>query len=520
METVKIKKVDITNLKAVDKFTAFFDGKSAHVTGANGIGKSTVIRTLTDRLRGLKPSIITKIGETEGKTIMELTDGCRFEWNYNNVGKDELNYYTPASLKPVRREVFKHICGQYFPNQFDINKFLTTTEPQKRLKMISELINIDLTEIQARYKEAFDARRDAKRDLKVLESQIKPKPEIPIVENADNLEAEQKKIDGFKVKISNKKTEIEQERNFLNAQYLKNKAENERLQKEHSEKYQIKLDAWLKSEEEIEDSIIKFNDFQSTKSRKIIESRKDLDYLVKNYQDTDLGKFIDFEAIGKFIDELPKPEPLKEYISSQKPEFKELSLPDPMPKSDKLETLKSELYVLEGLLDNANLELEEKRAKLNDLQASKQVHEIQLRQWNEFQKQVEIQANLVAELENKVASILSEIKEMISKTKLPSEFSIDLTDKNDILFKPTSDSEYLPITVETLASSAIFIAAFKLQANYSESFRVVHFDVSYLDFENRQKVLKEAISMNIQLITESPAQDENSMELQYQITEE
>ena len=43
--------------------------------------------------------------------------------------------------------------------------------------------------------------------------------------------------------------------------------------------------------------------------------------------------------------------------------------------------------------------------------------------------------------------------------------------------------------------------------------------VSYLDYENRQKVLNEAIAMNIQLITESPAINEDQMELQYKITE-
>jgi hypothetical protein len=519
MESVKIKKVDITNLKAVSNFTAFFDGKSAHVTGANGIGKSTVIRTLTDRLRGLKPSIVTKIGEKEGKTVMELTDRCRFEWSYNDRGKDELNYFTPASLKPVRREVFKHICGQYFPNQFDINKFLTTTEPAKRLKMISELINIDLTEIQARYKDAFDARRDAKRDLKVLEAQIKPKPELPIVENSDNLEAEQKQIEGLKVQVSEKKTEIEQERSYLNKLYLKNKATNDRLQKENNDEYQKIIDEWIKLEDEIEDLILKFNDEQNEKNQLILENQSRLDFLVKNYQDTEIGKFIDYFGIKKYIDELPRPEILKVYIQTQKPEPKLLDLGDPMPASDNLEKLKAELKEIELALDLLSESLEEKRAKINDLNASKTVYDIQIKQWNDFQIQVESQANLVQDLESKVAEILAEIKTIISGTKLPSEFSIDLTDKNDILFKPSSDSEYLPITVETLASSAIFIAAFKLQANYLESFRVAHFDVSYLDYENRQAVLKEAINMNIQLITESPAMDENSMELQYKITE-
>jgi DNA repair exonuclease SbcCD ATPase subunit len=520
MEIVKIKEITVENLKAVSSFTAFFDGKSAHVTGANGIGKSTVIRTLTDRLRGLKPSIITKIGEKEGKTVLELTDGCRFEWNYNNLGKDELNYFTPASLKPVRRNVFKHICGQYFPNQFDINKFLTTSEPAKRLKMISELINIDLTEIQARYKEVFDARRDAKRDLKVLESQIRPKPELPIFEKSDNLEAEQKKIEDLKFQISSKKVGIEQERTALNELYLKNKAANDELQKKHNEDYQLKLNEWFESEKSIKEEIEAYNEIQNSKKIILEENNNVLEHLIQNYQGTDIGHFIDYEGIENYIISLPQPTELKEYIPTAKPELTKLELPDPMPASDNLNVLKSELEKLESSLEfEVNL-LESRKAELSEINNAKQVYEIQMKQYAEFQKQVEAQQKSVFDLEQEVSNVLSEIKEIISGTKLPAEFSIDLTDKNDILFKPSENSEYLPITNETLASSAIYIAAFKLQANYLEAFRVAHFDVSYLDFENRQKVLKEAIAMNIQLITESPAMDESSMELQCKITED
>jgi hypothetical protein len=519
MENVKIKKVDITNLKAVGSFTAFFDGKSAHVTGANGIGKSTVIRTLTDRLRGLKPSIVTKIGENEGKTVMELTDGCRFEWNYNSDGMDELNYFTPASLRPVKRDVFKHICGQYFPNQFDINKFLTTTEPRKRLQMISELVNVDLTEIQARYKDAFDTRRDAKRDLKILESQIKPKPEFTAIESKENLDTEQNNVNEIESKIKAKKEQIESERSSLNAQYLMNKATNEKLENEHKEAYRIALDKWIENEDLIQDEIEKFNIDQEIASSKINLYQGELNYLAEKYRDNEIANYINFIGIGKYIDELPKPEILKVYIQSSKPELTALNLPDPMPKSDNLNAMKVELTELELSYQVALNELEQKKNSLSELNSSKQVYEIQLRQWNDFKLQVEKQNAVVKELEENVSIILDEIKGMISKTKLPSEFSIDLTDKNDILFKPSQDSEYLPITNETLASSAIFIAAFKLQANYLESFRVAHFDVSYLDFENRQKVLKEAIAMDIQLITESPAMDENSLELQYKITE-
>jgi len=94
-----------------------------------------------------------------------------------------------------------------------------------------------------------------------------------------------------------------------------------------------------------------------------------------------------------------------------------------------------------------------------------------------------------------------------------------LTGKNDILFRTNPDAEYLPITNETLASSAIFIAAFKLQAAYITDFRVVHFDVSYLDYENRKKVLEFAEDNDIQLLTESPASTQKEMNLQCEIYE-
>jgi hypothetical protein len=519
MEEVKIQKIDVKNLKAVTEFTALFNGKCAHVTGANGIGKSTVIRAFTDRLRGLKPSIITTIGEEEGKTVMELTDGCRFEWKYNDKGKDELNYFTPYSLKPVRRDVFKHICGQYFPNQFDINKFLTTTEPRKRLQMISELVDVDLTEVQARYKDAFEERKDAKKELKILQSQIKPKPEEKVFDGS-SFEAEEKKVSDIKIEIENQSDLIESIRGDLNSKYLINKKANEETEKKHQADYQVKLDEWLEEEEKREDEVNEFNSDQIKRQEVVDVLNHKLNLAARELKDSLIEDYLDEKGAIERINKLPQPEELKEFTATPKPEFKALELPDPMPSDEDLQAAKSVLSDLEIKLGVVTRQLEEKKAELSDLNASKQVYELQLKQFNDYQKEVQKQLNYVQECEESVMLILNEIKDIISKTKLPKEFSIDLTNRNDILFRTSDNAEYLPITNETLASSAIFIAAFKLQANYLEAFRVAHFDVSYLDYENRQKVLQEAISMNIQLITESPAQDKSGKELQYKITED
>lgn len=519
MEEVKIKKIDVKNLKAVDSFIAIFEGKSAHVTGANGFGKSTVIRALTDRLRGLKPSIITKIGEKEGKTVMELTDSCRFEWEYNDQGKDSLNYFTPNNIKPVRRDVFKHICGQYFPNQFDINKFLTTTEPRKRLQMISELVNVDLTEVQARYKNAFDIRKDAKKELKILEAQIKPKPETQTFDG-QNYNAEQKNVHEIELKIKEKKEAFETERDSLNSKYVENKNANHLKELEHQSAYQKELDQWFENDRKESQKIEDFNKLQAERVTLIAQNKTLFDSVFSSCESTFLEKFFDSKGANDFINNMDKGLNLIKYEPTETPELTKLDLPDPMPSSENLDGMKEELKELEWNLEHGSIILEEKKTALSALSASRQVYDLQLKQYQDFQKEVESQSNNVYECEQDVEKILTEIKAIISKTKLPDEFSIDLTEKNDILFKTSPGAEYLPITIETLASSAIFIAAFKLQANYLEAFRVAHFDVSYLDYKNRKKVLDEAISMNIQLITESPAHDEDSEMLQYVITEE
>jgi len=519
MEEVKIKKIDVENLKAVSSFTALFDGKSAHVTGANGFGKSTVIRALTDRLRGLRPSIITKIGEKEGKTVMELTDGCRFEWEYNDQGKDSLNYFTPNTAKPVRRDVFKHICGQYFPNQFDINKFLTTTEPRKRLQMISELVDIDLTDVQARYKDAFEIRKYAKKELKILESQIKPEPE-KLVNNDINFDTEQKEVYDIERKIKDRKETIKVEINSLNQMYIENKNANDLKESENNKKFQKELDKWFKDEDENDKRIDLFNGIQNQLATAITDNQTLLDRVFSSCESTFLDAFFDAKEADNFIKKMNQPQKLKTFVASKRPELESLNLADPMPSSENLDGMKGELDVFEVTLISANNSLEEKKTELSDLSASEQVYDLQLKQYRDFKKDVEKQAGNVLDYENDVLEIFEEIKAIISKTKLPDEFSIDLTNKNDILFRTSKNAEYLPITNETLASSAIFIAAFKLQANYLEAFRVAHFDVSYLDYENRKRVLNEAINMNIQLITESPAHDEKTRELQYKLTEE
>ena len=523
---VKIQKIDAKNIKAVKEFVAVFGGNSAHITGENGYGKSTIIRVLMDKLRNLSPAIVTKIGESEGFYKMELTDGSRFEWLFNNEGLEKINYYSKDSLTPVKRDVFKSIVNRYFPNEFNINKFLHATEPRKRLNMLSELIKVDLTEIQERYKVAFDERAIAKKELKRLKAQ---EFSIPVFNQTQKFETfcefEENIIIEIECRLKDQQALIENERVRLNSLYKKNKADNDlNLQLADSE-YQKILSQYDKLEKSRARWTQKFNEINKKRQERCKDIYASILQIESIYQQI-ATDFNDFKApencnflteLNDFFNSQPKPKKELTFVSNPMPAKPELTLSDPMPKSDDLKALIETQKSIESELEVAKQKLKEKEIEKSSLLAKKEIYESKLADYKKHLSEIEAQDNLVLECEMKVTDILNEIKAIVKSAKLPEEFSIDLTEKNDILFRVDENSEYLPITEETLASSAIYIAAFKLHTFYVDLFRVVHFDVSYLSYINRLKVHEEAKRLNIQLLTEAPASNENELELQYSL---
>lgn len=524
---VKIESITAENIKAVKSFFAVLGGNSAHVTGRNGYGKSTVIRVLVDKLRGLSPAIVTKIGETDGSYTMELTDGGRFVWEFNKDGKEKINYFTKNALTPVKKDVFKAIVNRYFPNEFDINKFLTTTEPRKRLNMLSELIKIDLSEIQERYQIAFKDRAEAKKELKRVQLQEIPVPTSYNFSNIANFcEAEEKTVAEIEKRLKEQKDLIEFERANINSIYKKNKAENDLKIQIADAEYQETLAKYDKLEKSRARWTQKFNDIckhRSDKLASIIKYLDELDHLRKKI----VSEFVDFEYKNSsfesdLIDYYSKqehPRPLKTFVSNPMPTKPVLNLADPMPDSCELTKLTTKAAEIETELESAKAVLKHKENEKNDLLASQKVYNLQHENYKKHLSEIEMLTKNVRAHEDNVENILNEIKAIVKSAKLPEEFSIDLTERNDILFKSLESNTYLPITPETLASSEIYIAAFKLHIFYVDLFKVVHFDVSYLDYINRMEVHKEAQKLGIQLITESAATNAAENELQYTIVD-
>lgn len=156
----KVKRIIVSNLKALNHLEANFDGCSAIITGRNNSGKSSFLRSLPDRLRGDKTDIILKQGETEGSAEWTLTTGEKFVWTFD--GKKEKLVF--ISERNIPQSVTKDLARIYFPPVFDVDEFLTST-PAKQKATLQKLTGIDFTEIDRFYKEAYDERTWANKRL-------------------------------------------------------------------------------------------------------------------------------------------------------------------------------------------------------------------------------------------------------------------------------------------------------------------------------------------------------------------
>lgn len=163
----KIKKITVSNLKAVSALTADFNGCTAIITGKNNSGKTSFLRALADRMRGIKSDLVVKKGEREGFYEMELTSGEKFIWEFK-TGKEKLTWVTEENIKT---SVTKEISSYYFPKVFDVDRFLTDT-PKEQRATLEKIAGIDFTDINRNYAGAFEERTFANRKLKEEEARL------------------------------------------------------------------------------------------------------------------------------------------------------------------------------------------------------------------------------------------------------------------------------------------------------------------------------------------------------------
>lgn len=174
-KSAKVKRITVSNLKAISDMEADFNGATAIVTGGNNMGKSSFLRSLPDRIRGIKPDVVLKFGEREGYAEWELTTGEKFVWTFDQTGREKLQFITKDD---IRQSVSKEISQRYFPPVFDVDKFLQAT-PKKQREMLQELVGLDFTEIDKEYDAAFDRRTYANRRAKEERARVGEIKDLP-----------------------------------------------------------------------------------------------------------------------------------------------------------------------------------------------------------------------------------------------------------------------------------------------------------------------------------------------------
>lgn len=258
----KIVKISLTNFKAISDLTMDFHGCTALITGKNNSGKSSFLRGMIDRIRFIRPQVMVKNGEKEGKGELLLDTGEIFRWEFDIEKKDKLTYITNEGRKSVTKELGE----QFFKQVFDIDKFLQSS-PKQQAAQLQAIIGLDFTDIDKRYAEAYALRTERNREAELYRVKLEKMIRCERVDFVD--------LTGLKVKK-------DEERNRLNELYQKNKKHNEGLRTK-----------WEQEKSHIDNEVAEFNGIQTKFRQKHNECFDALTILIRNgYQGMEAQDFV------------------------------------------------------------------------------------------------------------------------------------------------------------------------------------------------------------------------------------
>lgn len=232
----RINTIHIQNFKTLSDLEMNFDGATAIITGRNNSGKTSFLRGITDRIRFVRPEVLVKKGEKDGRGELILTTGEKFIWEFDVLGKDKLTYVTTEG---ARRSVTKDLGAQFFPPTFDIDKFLQSP-PKKQAEQLQSIIGLDFTDIDQRFDKAYRLRTERNREAELYRVKLEKLIKAPYVKPVD--------IDELVAK-----REVEKKR--LNDLYAENKKVNRK-----------KREDWEKEKTTIDKEVSEFNELESQKS--------------------------------------------------------------------------------------------------------------------------------------------------------------------------------------------------------------------------------------------------------------
>lgn len=189
METIlKISKITAENFKAIaGERSLDLHGCSVIVTAKNDSGKTSLLRGLIDRFRGITPEYPVNKNAEKGTYIMELDNREKIEWRFTEKS-EQINYYTSNGMK-ITTGVLSFLQTKYFGKQFNIDTFLKKADGEK-IKYLTELLGIDVDTIDKEYKRIYEERTALNRDLKNEKGRALTEPEIVLRHDVGALEKE------------------------------------------------------------------------------------------------------------------------------------------------------------------------------------------------------------------------------------------------------------------------------------------------------------------------------------------
>lgn len=437
---MKVQRIEVKNFKAIGDQTADFNGCSAIITGGNNKGKTSLLRGIFDRMRGEKPELILKEGTEAGYSILELTDGSRIEW-YFEANKESFSFITKDGFK-ANTGVLKQIGQRYFGLKFDIDLFLNSS-PKEQAATLGRLVGINFEDLNMRYKMAYEDRTVANRELKNLQAQNYVEP----------VKVEQPDIETLKKQKEQAVKDWE-----ATSQLYSN--QNTRLQNEYDDAVKAEL---------IE--IQRYN----AKQQEIYNKVSDVGLAIEEINTTliyDLGQFWDKEAALKYYNELPRPLPPKELISTiEKPNF--ISAPP-----------RTEIEAIEAKIEIAN----KQQSQYNDYAKDLEI-------FNNWQARLKAANEKAIKADKAVKDIEAEKIQKIKDAKIPNEFSFN---EDGITYLG------LPLSNNQISSSGKYIAALKLNYLVLGEIFTMHFDASFLDKNSLNEIIDWANGLDLQLLIERP----------------
>lgn len=361
----KVQTIRLINFKAITDLEADFNGSTAIITGKNNSGKTSFLRGIPDRIRFIRPDVMVKQGETEGKGEMILDSGEKFVWEFNVAGKDKLTFITTEG---IRQSVTKDLGSQFFPPVFDIDKFLQSP-PKQQVKQLQAIVGLDFTDIDERYQKAYDLRTARNREAELFQAKLSKMLRCDPVQSVDMTDLKNKK---------------DAERDRLNHLYQQNREHNNNLR-----------NGWESEKEKIRKECEQHNSIQTKRRQKYNACYDALQILVahgySNSRPADAFLFVD-----NLKNEI-EPDKIASELYPSEPTYIE-EMPD-----------RSELDKLDKQIEQAV----ETNAKAKEYQ-----------DYIDYKKQVDDAYDIAKQADEAVKTIEAERKQMIDSASFPEGITI------------------------------------------------------------------------------------------------